>query len=230
MRKIVRQFTLLFTSAFLFYDFQGVAQQSTPVTSAIVREVIQTSNYTYLDVKAGKEVKWLAVPLGKYKSGDTVYYQGGLVMKDFKSKELNRTFPSVIFLEGVGKTPAGADKSVATIPGHTGKANPGKENVKVEPAPGGITIAHLFSDKKKYGGKTVKMRGKVVKYNARIMGKNWAHIQDGSNYNGKYDLAVTLKDELKVGDVVTLEGKVSLDRDFGSGYFFDVIVEDAVVK
>ncbi len=228
--KINRYILLLMAGAAMWFPSPGLAQQSAPVTSAIVREVIQTSNYTYLDVKAGKDTKWLAVPLGKYKTGDTVYYQGGLVMNDFKSKELNRTFKSVIFLEGLGKTPAGADKSVAAIPGHTGKANPGKENVKVDPAPGGITIAQLFSNKKNYAGKTVKVRGKVVKYNARIMGKNWAHIQDGSNYSGKYDLTVTLKNELQIGDVVTFEGKVSIDRDFGSGYFFDVIMEEAVVK
>lgn len=228
--KINRYVLLLAAGALVSWSFRGIAQQASPVTAAIVKEVIQTSNYTYLDVKAGKDTKWLAVPLGKYKAGDTVYYQGGLVMNDFKSKELNRTFKSVVFLEGVGKTPAGADKSVAAIPGHTGKANPGKENVKIDPAPGGITIAQLFSEKKKYAGKTVKVKGKVVKYNAHIMGKNWVHIQDGSNHSGKYDLTVTLKNELQVGDVVTLEGKVSIDRDFGSGYFFDVIVEDAVVK
>ena len=101
-----------------------------------------------------------------------------------------------------------------------------KEGIKVEPAEGGITIADLYSKKDSYAGKTVKIRGEVVKYNAEIMGKNWIHLQDGTNSNGSFDIAVTTSDVAKVGDVVTVEGSVTLKKDFGAGYFYEVIIEN----
>ena len=79
-------------------------------------------------------------------------------------------------------------------------------------------------------GKTAKIKGQVTKYTPAVMGKNWIHIQDGSDFNGKFDLTVTSLNDVKVGDVVTLEGKISLNKDLGYGYFFDVIMEDAVLK
>jgi hypothetical protein len=105
-----------------------------------------------------------------------------------------------------------------------------KKDVKVTPAAGGITIADLFSKKDKYSGKTVKIKGQVVKFNPEIMGKNWIHIQDGTESNGDFDLTVTSSSVVKVGDMITVEGKVSLDKDFGAGYFYKVIVEDAIIK
>jgi hypothetical protein len=70
----------------------------------------------------------------------------------------------------------------------------------------------------------------VVKYSPGIMNKNWVHIQDGTEYDGNYDLTVTTLSEFKVGDIVTLEGKIALDKDFGYGYIYDVLLEDAVAK
>ena len=104
-----------------------------------------------------------------------------------------------------------------------------KKEIKVAPAKGGITIAELYGKKENYSGKTIKIKGQVTKYTPMVMGKNWIHLQDGTDAVGKFDLTVTSAAELKVGDVVTLEGKVSLNKDLGYGYFFDVIVEDATI-
>ena len=62
------------------------------------------------------------------------------------------------------------------------------------------------------------------------MNKNWIHIQDGTDFSGKFDLTVTSDKEVSVGDIVTLEGKIALNKDLGYGYFFDVIMEDAIKK
>ncbi|HRH64786.1 MAG TPA: hypothetical protein PLU53_00665 [Bacteroidia bacterium] len=62
------------------------------------------------------------------------------------------------------------------------------------------------------------------------MNKNWIHIQDGTEYSGKFDLVVTSEQNFKEGDIVTIEGKILLDKDFGSGYSFDVIMEEARLK
>jgi hypothetical protein len=107
-----------------------------------------------------------------------------------------------------------------------GPAQPEKISVSVTPCEGCIKITDLFANKKSYEGKVVKVTGKVVKYNPGIMGKNWVHIQDGTDYQGVYDLTVTTSQPAKVGDIMTFEGTIALDKDFGYGYFYPVIMED----
>lgn len=98
-------------------------------------------------------------------------------------------------------------------------------------ADGGKTIAELFAEKDALAGQPVTVRGKVVKVNAGIMGKNWLHVRDGSGAEGTNDLTVTTAGELPaVGDTVVVTGPVTLNKDFGMGYAYDVIVEDAEVK
>jgi len=97
-------------------------------------------------------------------------------------------------------------------------------------ADGGKTVAEVFAEKDQLGGQTVVVRGKVVKTNANIMGKNWLHVRDGSGAEGANDLTVTTAAELpQVGDTVVVTGPVTLNKDFGMGYAYDVIVEDAEV-
>ncbi len=109
----------------------------------------------------------------------------------------------------------------------TGPAQPAKVNVTVTPCEGCVKITDLLANKKSYDGKIIKVTGTVVKYNPAIMGKNWIHIQDGTDYQGVYDLTVTSSQPAKVGDIMTFEGKIALDKDFGYGYFYPVIMEDS---
>jgi hypothetical protein len=157
-------------------------------------------------------------------------------MYNFESKELHRTFDTVLFLGGVSKEPI-TDESVKkakTAPEekpYVRKASKEiRKDIKVTPVGGSITIAELMAGKDKYQGKTVLVRGQVTKYNPSIMDKNWIHLQDGTEQGGKFDLVVTSPDEVKVGDVVTLEGKISINKDFGYGYAFDVMMEYAKKK
>jgi len=111
-------------------------------------------------------------------------------------------------------------------PSHTGQVKPEKMNVKVEPCSGCIKISGLLSDKNSYSGKVIKIKGIVTKYNPSIMGKNWVHIQDGSEFQGEFDLTITTDKEVAVGQTVTFEGKIVLDKDFGYGYFYKELMED----
>ncbi len=108
-------------------------------------------------------------------------------------------------------------------------ATPSKSNSIISQAEGGITIAELLANKDKYANKVVKIRGEVKKYNSKIMGKNWIHIQDGTGNPGENDLTITSAMEVKVGDIVIMEGKIILDKDFGSGYFYKIIMEEGKV-
>lgn len=118
--------------------------------------------------------------------------------------------------------------AVSGAPGaaHIADAKSGKEDIKLDPAQGGITIAGLFENKNNYSGKVVKIRGKITKVNPAIMGKNWIHLQDGTEFNGQFDLTITSDLELQPGSIITIEGKIVLDKDFGYGYSYAVLMEE----
>jgi hypothetical protein len=99
-------------------------------------------------------------------------------------------------------------------------------DLAIEPCEGCITISNLLANKKSFAGKVIKVKGKVTKYNPEIMGKNWVHIQDGTEFEGAFDLAVTTNRKITAGDVITFEGKIVLDKDFGYGYFYTVLMEE----
>jgi predicted acyltransferase (DUF342 family) len=140
---------------------------------------------------------------------------------------------SFTFCKGPGSGPLVRDSSAKTdinkTMGHqTNKSNVAveKKNVVVEPCEGCITISNLLANKKSYTGKVVKVKGKVTKYNPEIMGKNWVHIQDGSEFEGGFDLTITTDKKAAIGEDITFEGKIVLDKDFGYGYFYSVLMED----
>ena len=91
---------------------------------------------------------------------------------------------------------------------------------------GATKISELLDTKEKYNGQTVRVSGKSVKVNNNIMDRNWIHIQDDS-VNGEKDLTVTTTDNVSVGDMVVFEGVITLNKDFGSGYKYDIIMENA---
>jgi len=195
-----------------------------------VEEVIQTSNYTYMRVNDDNTEKWIAVTRQEAAPGDVFYYEQGLEMQNFNSKELNRTFETVYFVEGLSKEPVAAHVHDTAAPAKPVQATlTMKEGISVEPAVEGLTIAKLYADRSKYEGKTIKMKGQVVKINDEVMDRNWIHVQDGTSDSGNFDLTVTTKDVVKMDEVVTFEGTISLKKDFGYGYFYEVIMEDAKV-
>lgn len=196
------------------------------VHKVTAEEVIQTSNYTYLRVSENDNENWIAISRAEIEKGKTYYYIPGIEMNNFVSKELNRTFPSILFVDKFSDQPIVA--KITAADSTKGKQAPvAKEGIKVDPAKGGITIAELYANKEKYAGKTVRIRAEVVKYAPEIMSRNWVHVQDGTKDGESFDLTFTTTDATKVGDVVVFEGTVSLKKDFGAGYFYEVIVENA---
>ena len=198
-----------------------------------VGEVVQTSNYTYLKVSENNAEFWIAVGRQEATPGEVYYYDHGqaLEMTNFNSKELNRVFETVYFVNSISKEPIAA----VAADDHAHDMKPvqatltEKEGISVAPAQDGLSIAKLYADRSNYAGKKVKMKGQVVKINEGVMDKNWIHIQDGTNDAGNFDLTITTQDGVKMDDVVTFEGTITLKKDFGYGYFYEVIMEDAKV-
>lgn len=200
-----------------------------------VEEVLQTSNYTYLKVSENNAEFWIAVGLQEAAPGEVYYYDQALEMNNFNSKELDRVFETVYFVQGMSKEPIAADHNHdhGTAHGDGEVMKPvqptltPKEGITVAPAQDGLSIAKLYADRSQFEGKKIKMSGQVVKVNEGVMEKNWIHIQDGTTEDGNFDLTVTTLDEVKVDDVVTFEGTITLKKDFGYGYFYELIMEDA---
>ena len=151
-------------------------------------------------------------------------------------KKLIILFTAIIaftFCKGPGSGPLvkeSFDRKEQTKPmggdAHQGKVATSKANVSVEPCTDCITIAKLLADKKSYKGKVIKVKGQVTKFNASIMGNNWVHIQDGTENQDGYDLTITTDITVSVGEIVTFEGKIALDKDFGYGYSYNVLMEE----
>jgi len=184
--------------------------------SAKVLESIDSGGYSYIKVDEKGKKYWIAMTERPVKKGDVITYDEQGWMTQFHSKTLDRTFEKLLFASDV-VTPSVQQKVAA-------KPDIMSSEFKQS---GTITIAALFADRSRYAGKKVRVRGRVTKTSAQIMKRNWVHLQDGSSYRGQDDLVFTTTGKMPAkGSVVTAEGTVVVDKDFGYGYFYPVIVED----
>lgn len=191
-----------------------------------VLEVKDVEVYTYLRLKTAQGETWAAVSRAPVKIGSTVTLENVNVMENFESKSLKKTFPSILFANLAGSGAAAA--TTADPHASMRKAEP-IGPIKVAKAKGAnaYTVAELFTQSTKLKDKPVRLAGKVVKVNNGIMGKNWIHLQDGTGAADARDMLVTSTATAKVGDVVTAAGTLRNDRDFGAGYTYKVLLEDA---
>lgn len=218
--------------------------------SGKVIETTNTAGYTYVQVDTGSKKLWAATTQFAVKAGDQVTVAGGTPMSNYHSKSLNRDFDVVYFTGSIVVNGSNAGATPALPPGHpplpgtatpalppghpaltAAAAAPNLELTGIKRAEGGKTVKEVYAAKAKLAGQTVAVRGKVVKYNAMILGKNWLHIQDGSGSAGTADndLTVTTSTPTAIGATVLVTGKVSTNRDFGAGYKYALILEDAQV-
>jgi hypothetical protein len=197
--------------------------------TAVVQEVIQATSYTYLKVKEADNEFWIAVTKRQIEPGATISFADALEMTDFQSKDLQRTFDKIYFVSRIVGDGSSESQQSMSMPLRM-KPELEKKEISIEPAQGGVTIGELFANRNSYGDKTVLVKGQVTKVNRAIMDRNWVHLQDGTSDSGSFDLTVTTNDDVKVGDVVTFEGKIALNKDFGAGYTYEVIMEQAELQ
>jgi len=191
-----------------------------------VIDFMDAGDYTYVQLNENNNEYWIAIPKTDVQKDEKLTFSEFIEMKNFESKTLKRTFETVLFVQDAQKV---ADDKTLKI-AHSNVMSKEKEKINVTPLNDGKTIAQIYENKKSLSGKTVKVKGKVVKYNGGIMNRNWIHIQDGTDSNGNYDLLITSDESAKVGDVIVAEGTLTRDKDFGAGYFYPVVVENAKVE
>jgi hypothetical protein len=133
----------------------------------------------------------------------------------------------------------GAHEAPAAHPAHEAPAPPPSQPPSAPVAPvaraegaQGRTIVEVYTQRGELKDKVVAIRGRVVKYNAGIMGKNWLHLRDGtgSSITENHDITVTTLQEAAVGQVVLARGVLRSEVDLGSGYKFHVMVEQASLE
>ncbi len=194
-----------------------------------VLETMNAGGYSYVNVDLGGTPVWAAGPQVKVKVGDVVTLPDGMAMRGYHSKSLDRTFEVVYFVGGIDV------QGGATIKQDLGGSSRSRMAVvTVEPgsvtrAEGGKTVEEVMTGAADLAGQGVTLRGRVVKFNSGIIGTNWLHLQDGSGAAGSNDLTITTSAVVAVGDMVVVRGKVTTDKDFGAGYKYAVIIEDAEV-
>jgi len=201
-----------------------------------VIETINSAGYTYVNVDTGKEKIWAAAPETQVKTGDKVTIPPGMLMRNHHSKTLNRTFDAVYFVSAVsvaGTKPMEgkpAPDSMDMLHGRNTAATPSDMNFSgISKPEGGKTVNEIYLQRDKLAGKEVLLRGKVIKFSPQIMGKNWMHVQDGTGDKGSNDLTITTAAAAKAGDTVLVKGVLTINKDFGLNYKYDVIIEDALV-
>lgn len=192
-----------------------------------VKEVLNANAYTYLLVTEGKKEYWMAIPKTEVTVGKIYTYEGGMEMKKFESKDLKRTFDSVFFVEGLTDPNPPAVTETVINPKDIAPKTQLTKGITL--AKGGISLFDLYSTRDKLAGKTIILTGKVTKFMPEIMNKNWIHLEDGTSFNGFNDITITSLEKVKVDEIVSLKGKVVLNKDLGSGYKYDVLIEDAVL-
>ncbi len=71
------------------------------VTQAPVSQTMDAGGYTFAEVETEEGPLWLAGPEAEIAEGDVLTWQGGMVMRGFNSKSLDRTFDEILFVEAL---------------------------------------------------------------------------------------------------------------------------------
>jgi len=238
------------------YPTQSTTHQKAEAISGKVLQILNSGGYSYFYLqKDNNEKIWLAVTETKAAVGERMSFKEGLVMKNFTSKTLKRTFDTIIFSNGVipqpGKTaasipakaaPPAAAPQAAAPPQQSSPAAMGSKvavmpkekriSVKKATGPNAYTIAELYRNSDKLNKKQIVVRGKIVKVTSGIMKRVWVHIQDGSGSQAKgtHNLVCTTTSKPRLDAIVMVRGTLAKDRDFGYGYRYKVLIENATIS
>lgn len=191
------------------------------VFEGTVVDILEGGGYTYMQIDDTKKKYWVAVEGTKVEKGTEVRFTEELKAKNFESKTLNRKFDEIVFASNLQYRTQVPEKGNLALVSEQVKESPYKQKDT-------MSVKEAWEKRASLKDKTIAIRGKVVKASPNIIGRNWIHIQDGTGEGSEVGRVVFTSSELpKVGDVVTASGVVRVDKDFGSGYSYKIIVENA---
>jgi len=207
------------------------ATNDTGTLNGEVSETLNAGGYTYVKIVLDGKPVWAAGPVTPVKKGDQVSFKTQMPMEKFHSKSLNRDFDILYFVDRF--TVNGTEITKATQPAELDPHKKSKPQTAVvnlktfSKAENGQTIAEILKNKNKLDKQPIQIRGQVSKFTADVMGKNWIHIRDSSS---QQDLTITTDATVALSDIILVKGQLALNKDFGYGYIYEVIIEDAKVS
>lgn len=183
-----------------------------------VVESLSAASYSYLRLSTDAGEQWVAVPNTEIPVGTHVTVLDPLEMTNFESKALERTFERVLFGTLMGEADQGRPTAHVDATADSGAVDAG-------------TIAAIYADRASWENERITVTGEVVKFTPDVMDRNWIHLRDGSGSEEAKDndLTFTTSERVTVGATVTMTGVLRLEKDFGAGYSYALIVEDAHV-
>lgn len=192
----------------------------------IVKDTLNTERYSYLNVAENGNDFWIAIQKRNVQIGGTYYFSGAILKRNFESKEFNKVFDTIYLVSNFAPHPIESGSLISNEEISGGQASETNNNNN-NTDDGSVKISELYSNPSEYEGKIIRVSGRCIKVNPMIMNRNWVHIQDGSSED--HDLTVTTTSNIDVGLNVTFEGTISLNKDFGAGYVYEIIMENATV-
>lgn len=196
-----------------------------PITG-IVLETLESGSFSYVRFKTAGGERWAAIGRIDLPRGAKITIAPSMIADRFASQPLGKTFDNLIF--GALKDVTTADGRPLAPPTAEAAPAPARAVAKAE-GKDAKTVAELWVKGPAIrDGQRVVVRGRVTKVLQGIMDRNWIHLSDGTGTPGKDDeITITSKESPTVGSVVVATGTVHLDRDFGSGYNYPVLIEEA---
>ncbi|HNS11455.1 MAG TPA: hypothetical protein PKM97_02485 [Bacteroidia bacterium] len=190
--------------------------------TVVAMETLTTDKYIYILVKEeGQEDFWIATTKQEIVLGNVYFFRDGLLKTNFESREHKKTFEKIFFVSKLVPFDHGNTSS-----GNVGSNTEMSSNTKIK-RKGSVKISDLVSNPNKYSGKIIQVSGECTKINLNIMGRNWIHLRDGSAKN--VEIVITSSEIVQVGQTFSMSGIVVLDKDFGSGYQYDILLENGVL-
>lgn len=208
----------VFESAPVSSQVESEATTSSEHHHAIIQELLQDGRYTMLRVSETGEEHWLITRVEGLNVGDHVDYHEGLVKEQYRNTMLDRTFDRVILVSSL--------ELAHSASGHSSPQTNQETNTEIPAVEGVFTPSEFLAQAEHLEGQIVRVQGVVVKVNANIMKRHWLHLSD--TMGGKADVVITSQTVVPVGHEVVFEGTVVRNKDFGAGYVFETLLENAV--
>ena len=221
--------------------------QKTKIFYGKILEIKSAMGYKYLNIDENGTKLWIAIANAPVAVGEKIGYDKRTVMKDFKSKSLDQEFKEIYFAPDVYLAQkAKESKSMKEMLGLGVKKDPhagmgmGKSPKPEDEKPAlpfvkkdtyTIEVVHMW--RKNLDKQNITLKGRVFKVSKGIMKRDWVHLGDGTGNEKKLtdDLVFTAPHTtVKAGDTVLATGKVAVDKDFGYGYFYPVIIETSTFE
>lgn len=217
----------------------GQSAEANLTFKGTVLERLDTSLNSYMRLKTDKGEVWVGVEKNELKPGAAASVVKASAMRNWDSPKLGRKF-DLVYLGHLEGNEGGHGAPMGGMMAPHGPQGPSPEvvDVKVPKAEGAEarTVAEAHAQKSTLNGKTVAVRGKVVKMATGITvkgipGTTWLHLQDGTGKPGEdNDLTVTTDDQVQVGDTVTARGTLQANPTIGSGYDRPLVLGGAKLK